>query len=557
MQRAGSNSNQHLRPQPSLKEFHLRRSGTVSHKGFRTPDPFAPRQRPGSSFINALLATALFRCWHLLIFFGAWATLITILNEQGHDLSFSSTLLTVIGTVLGFVISYRTTSSFERYNEGRRLWSQLILATRTFARTVWFHIPDPPASETESADVLKARAMIEKKTVINLLEAFSVAVKHYLRGEDGIFYEDLYYLVKFLPAYALPTGIPSHVDLTQPIDERSEATSPPGSPSAKSIPDTTTRPRVSNSNGTFLHQRTTGAASQTPAELPVPATTPSPKKSNRFSLQLPHLKWDDKEKEKASFSPVDEKKSDRPERVILHREDEKFLLPSRDPPKYGLFDIFPLSLLVQMLTKRGKELKGKKAARLRAKMRNVGISHNLPLEISLYLSSYISALQARKINEVPTTNTLIAALNQLVDSLTGLERILTTPIPFSYSIHLWVVTTIYCFALPPQIYPTLKWITIPATVILTFIFFGFLVAGEEIENPFGYDKNDLNLDHFTRNIIRNELQALTSTAPPDPAHWAFAPENDLLFARDVHKDERLTPDEWMRRGYNAMQGALS
>jgi len=31
--------------------------------------------------------------------------------------------------------------------------------------------------------------MIEKKTVINLLEAFSVAVKHYLRGEDGIFYE--------------------------------------------------------------------------------------------------------------------------------------------------------------------------------------------------------------------------------------------------------------------------------------------------------------------------------------------------------------------------------
>jgi len=57
--------------------------------------------------------------------------------------------------------------------------------------------------------------------------------------------------------------------------------------------------------------------------------------------------------------------------------------------------------------------------------------------------------------------------------------------------------------------------------------------------------------------VGNELQALTSTAPPDPAHWAFAPENDLLFARDVHKDERFTPDEWMRRGYNAMQSALS
>lgn len=46
-----------------------------------------------------------------------------------------------LGTVLGFVISYRTTASFERYNEGRRYWSQIILASRTFARTVWFHVP--------------------------------------------------------------------------------------------------------------------------------------------------------------------------------------------------------------------------------------------------------------------------------------------------------------------------------------------------------------------------------------------------------------------------------
>lgn len=50
-------------------------------------------------------------------------------------------MLTVLGTVLGFVVSYRTTSSFERYNEGRRLWAQIVLGTRTFARMVWFHVP--------------------------------------------------------------------------------------------------------------------------------------------------------------------------------------------------------------------------------------------------------------------------------------------------------------------------------------------------------------------------------------------------------------------------------
>ncbi len=96
---------------------------------------------------------------------------------------------------------------------------------------------------------------------------------------------------------------------------------------------------------------------------------------------------------------------------------------------------------------------------------------------------------------------LLLALNQLVDALTGLERILTTPIPFSYvglrsqmalhadyltrySFHLWTVTLIYCFFLasrrdfltfcqpftdivtqPFQLWPTLKYVTIPGTIV--------------------------------------------------------------------------------------------
>lgn len=33
--------------------------------------------------------------------------------------------------------------------------------------------------------------MIEKKSVINLLEAYAVSIKHYLRGEDGIYYQSV------------------------------------------------------------------------------------------------------------------------------------------------------------------------------------------------------------------------------------------------------------------------------------------------------------------------------------------------------------------------------
>ena len=247
-----------------------------------------------------------------------------------------------LGTVLGFVISYRTTSSFERYNEGRRFWSAIILASRTFSRIVWFHVPGTGAhklshpsalpyfadlmpeapGEIISEEERRARALVEKKTVINLIEAFAISIKHYLRGEEDIFYEDLYHLVKFLPPYALPAGLPSQsaVDL-------------PGS-----------------SDGT--RHSTSRIEKKSADHLPLPVTSGP----------------------RSPISPT-----------FKGRSGDDFLLPARNPPQFAIFDVFPFSLLVRQLTKHGKEIKGKKAARVRAALRDHTDSHNIPLEISLYL----------------------------------------------------------------------------------------------------------------------------------------------------------------------------
>lgn len=70
----------------------------------------------------------------------------------------------------------------------------------------------------------------------------------------------------------------------------------------------------------------------------------------------------------------------------VHVQDPPPLLPSRLPPKYHIFDLFPFSLVVKLLTKRGKELKGKKAARYRARLHEAaGTTGNIPLEVLLYL----------------------------------------------------------------------------------------------------------------------------------------------------------------------------
>ena len=67
------------------------------------------------------------------------------------------------------------------------------------------------------------------------------------------------------------------------------------------------------------------------------------------------------------------------------------------------------------------------------------------------------------------------------------------------------------------------------------------------------------MDHFTHNIIRRELRALTAQPVPVPSDWAFSRWNDLLIVQGnkVTESPRVTPEEWMRRGVASMRNALA
>ncbi|OAX42857.1 UPF0187-domain-containing protein [Rhizopogon vinicolor AM-OR11-026] len=470
---------------------------------------------------DILSTTTLSRCWPVLICTAIWSFAICMLNHHTHGkFSIQSTLITVFGTVLGFVISFRTTSSIERYNEGRKLWSQIMLNCRIFARTVWFHVPGESSQAPTGGHAMsdkekeedQAKTLIEKKTVVNLLEAYAVAVKHYLRGEDGINYEDLHPLVSFLPSYySLPAIIPP-----------------------ANLPE--------------LHRRPTNASTHSRRSHDVPAS-PGPG-TRAAGTHIPLSTIPEVPLRTANGSSTTDS-------TVC---DEESILPSAMPPKNSWQAAFPFSFFLWIWTTIKKD--ARKAVGVDGAGRDFRSNeNNVPLEISLFLSSYISALQVRKIVEAPTINLLYTSLNQLVDALTGLERILTTPIPVSYSSHLWMVTLVYCSALPFQLWSTLAWFSVPASVIASFIFFGFVVAGEEIENPFGYDRNDLNMDHFVQNIIRKELRALTATPTPDPADWAFSPRNNFLGTLSGGTAQNETPTDWLRKGkaeiLKALQGAGS
>lgn len=104
--------------------------------------------------------------------------------------------------------------------------------------------------------------------------------------------------------------------------------------------------------------------------------------------------------------------------------------------------------------------------RMRAAREGGGVGQNVPLEINLFMSVWVAQMQRRKTIDVPTVNSLLFSLQQMSEALVGLERILTTPIPWSYNAHIWEVTWVYCLLLPFQLYGAgFKWLTIPGTIV--------------------------------------------------------------------------------------------
>ncbi|KAF4463155.1 UPF0187 domain membrane [Fusarium albosuccineum] len=245
-----------------------------------------------------------------LILTGAWATAVTCISRLVHHIGINHVLLTVLGFVVGLSLSFRGSTAYERYSEGRKYWAQLVLATQNLARLIWVHADERDESQTED--------LLGKVTFCNMLVTFAVALKHRLRFEPYSQYEDLQPRLEHLSVFA-----------------------------------------------------------------------------KKATLQ----EWKE---------------------------------PSR------------LKLLG-------------------------------------------SGVASTDVN----------------DTLVGTDRILNTPMPKAYEIAIAQITWVYILILPCQLVDTLGWVTIPGTLCAAYIILGLALIGQDIENPFGEDVNDLPLDGYCEQIRRD------------------------------------------------------
>ena len=113
--------------------------------------------------------------------------------------------------------------------------------------------------------------------------------------------------------------------------------------------------------------------------------------------------------------------------------------------------------------------------------------------ILLSLSQTLSAAQKAGQFSDLQLQSMNRNLNVLTEASGACERIANTPIPYTYRVLMNRTVMAYCLLLPIGLSTSIGWLT---PLIATFVAYTFLaldVIGEQIEEPFGTEPNDLAL----------------------------------------------------------------
>ncbi|CZR52664.1 probable protein yneE [Phialocephala subalpina] len=307
-----------------------------------------------------------------------WSSLITCLSKFVYPLAVNTVLLTVLGFVVGLALSFRSSTAYERYSDGRKSWATLSVQSRNLARYIWVHVSERPECAKED--------LLSKVTAINLILAFAVSLKHKLRFEPYAHYPDIASLVGHLDTFA--------------------------------------------------------KSAHKEENLVVKKKTPWKVVGEYLGLSM------------ANSNP----------RKAIKRADR------------------PLG--------------------------------NLPLEILTYLSSYVEEVTVNQtLKSAVVQGQILTSLASLTDTASSAERVLTTPLPVGYNILISQIVLLYVYLLPFQLFSALDWVTIPGTIAAAYIILGLAAIGNELENPFGNDVNDLPLDHYCTELA-GELDTLMAVPAP-------------------------------------------
>ncbi|KAJ1983603.1 hypothetical protein H4R33_004683 [Dimargaris cristalligena] len=377
-----------------------------------------------------------------------------MLTNQAKRSGMASHFVSLLSMVLGLMLGFRSNQAYDRYWEGRKQWSALFSHVRTIQRQVSLAL-DPevrqalggPVRTTTSTSSSSSSTSSEPDTtpspeakaayltIARLALAYAIALKHYLRLENGLFYADFLVLLDPASLQAMPQEHRHALEKAGYFRTDSERERSFILQALREIHD---GPNAPTSN--------IGGNSSSPPLSASPLGDPS----------------------------------------LCHTVNASLL---------GDDNLLPLLLIRQLYLRT-----------LTASRPPTSPPASSPDQANTTVTA---------ISDGPIGPTLIAPLISQVQALQEVfvtcERILTTPSPLVFKIYLKQIITLYIMALPMVLFPALGWSFVPVMALSAFIFYGMEGISAEIENPFGYDRNDLPLDAYC-DQMRYEFRELMQQA---------------------------------------------
>jgi len=107
-------------------------------------------------------------------------------------------------------------------------------------------------------------------------------------------------------------------------------------------------------------------------------------------------------------------------------------------------------------------------------------------------------------------------LNLLTEASGACERIANTPIPYTYRVLMNRTVMVYCLLLPVGLSASIGWLTAVVAPFIAYTFLALDVIGEQIEEPFGTEPNDLALASMCHGIEISICELVGETPRSSP-----------------------------------------
>lgn len=141
-------------------------------------------------------------------------------------------------------------------------------------------------------------------------------------------------------------------------------------------------------------------------------------------------------------------------------------------------------------------------------LKNLNTEKHVPNQVAALMMRKIYRLHANgKISDTHMIN-LKSEMQSFTDICGACERIKNTPIPFSYSLFVKKFIFFYVMTLPFGFVLSLGYFVVPVAVFVFYVLASLELIGEEIEDPFGGDTNDLPVEKISANIKKHVAEIL-------------------------------------------------